>query len=259
MKSTTQTPAPSLAKHLLTGLALGTSLLLAGPLAAQDCLSSQGVEHCPVGDATLHATADGLTVQNHGGSSGVSSRFSPTILWSADMEVPQGEVEHTEMASISGGEATSHLYFTPEGDGQLIRPTFTGNSSNPTYSLLVYRDGVLQASAGGIYAGDGLSNSTTTSPRKIRVVVFGVVVWDSHRRRNRFSIAPTGGCIWAVSFDQAVGIQMPNGDMVQGDEVVFAEEVDGPGHYPYLGFEAIETRSSVSGFSVSNELVEGAG
>ncbi|MEM8932803.1 MAG: hypothetical protein AAGE94_16585, partial [Acidobacteriota bacterium] len=191
---------------------------------------------------------------------GVRSTFDPTTLWHADVTFPESEVEHTTLSSISGGESTSRLVFEPEGEAHRVSATFTGSSATPTYSVMVYDDGVLQAAAGGLYGGEGEPGAFRTGPNKIRIVIGSVVVWDSNRRRrNRFSIAPPGGCNWGVSYDQAVSVQMPDGSMVQGDEILFAEDVDGPGHYPYLGFEAIETVTSVSSFTIRGEFVEGDG
>ncbi|NJO56686.1 MAG: hypothetical protein HC834_10555 [Rhodospirillales bacterium] len=52
------------------------------------------------------------------------------------------------------------------------------------------------------------------------------------RHRQSFSIAPAGGCNWVTSFDQMATIQLPDGLWVEGNEIRFAEDVDGPGHYP---------------------------
>ena len=52
---------------------------------------------------------------------------------------------------------------------------------------------------------------------------------------------------------------LPDGNRVVGDEVRFEEDVQGPSHYPYLGFEAIATRSTADSFTVVNEMAEGTG
>ncbi|MEM8934539.1 MAG: hypothetical protein AAGE94_25320, partial [Acidobacteriota bacterium] len=237
-------------------LCLVATGLISGPLSAQSCQSFAGIDHCAVGGATLGLSAEGLVVQTASGvgDDGVRSAFAPTTLWEADVIFPDDEVEHTVLSSISGGEVTSRLIFEPDGEGQRIRATFTGSSAVPTTSLLVYDGGVLQAAVGGLDASDGAPNALRHGPSKAIGNIFGPKK-RRPRRPVRFSIAAPGGCNWGVSFGETVDLQMPDGSIVQGDEVVFAEEVDGPGHYPYLGFEAIEIATSVSTFTILGDFV----
>lgn len=253
---------------LFSAFALAAALL-AGPALAQDCVEFQGIDHCPVGEATLGLSEDGLVVQNQGGVSGVSSRFSPTVHWNGQMEFPPGLPHQTTLSSISGGETTSRLLIEPEGNGFRARATFTGASEQPTYSVLIYRDGVLQGALGGFDGSEpGKSADRPTKPAtrgdgpqdKVALYVDGIYWgeidiwwwWDFH-----FFIAPPGGCNWGMSFSQAVPFQLPNGEQVLGDQVVFAEDVRGDGHYPYLGFESIETATTAPGFTITDELAEG--
>lgn len=249
--------------------ALLTGLVLAAPAQAQDCVPFQGIDHCPVGLAVLTAGADGLTVSGPGGGQdGVAARFAPTTFWTAQLELPAGPGNNqaTHFSSISAGEVTSELHVTPE-DGRLhLEATFTGDAETSTYSVLIYDDGILTGSLGG-FSGDpgasGVSGKAAGGNRlttKIALYVDGFYMgeiedpwwwpWIS------FGIANTGGCNWGMALDRDATFALPDGNRVVGDEVRFEEDVHGPGHYPYLGFEAIETRSTADSFTVLNEMVE---
>jgi hypothetical protein len=244
--------------------------LVAGPVLAQNCVQFQGIDHCPVGDATLQASSAGLTVQNNGGTAGVSSRFLPTVHWNGQMEFAPGGANKTALSSISNGETTSRLLIEPAGQGYRVRATFTGSSDQPTYSVLVYNKGILAGALGPFDGseptkaagrGDATKPATVVDrpEEKVAVYVDGIYWgnydfwwWDFV-----FFIAPTGGCNWGLNLEQAVSVRMPNGQTVVGDEIRFSEDIHGSGHYPYLGFESIETVSTAQSFAITGELAEG--
>lgn len=253
--------------------ALLAGLVLAAPAQAQ-CVPYQGIDHCPVGSAVLSAGSNGLTVSGLGaeGNDGVISRFDPTTFWNAQIALPAGPDSTTEthFSSISAGEVTSELNIAPENGRLHLEATFTGDAATSTYSVLIYKDGILQGSLGG-FSGDpgqgkvtgkasganGLENVT----QRIALYVDGIYMgqidepwwwpWVS------FGIANGGGCIWGLQTVNDVTFSLPDGNNVVGDEVRFMEDVRGPGHYPYLGFEAIETRTTAESFTVVNEMAEG--
>lgn len=252
---------------LTASLILVAAAFLAGPAMAQNCVDFQGIGHCPVGNAKLSLSPQGLDVQNLGGASGVSSRFSPTVHWNGQFEFQPGSQHGTALASISGGETTSRLLIEPEGNGYRARATFTGSSTQPTYSVLVYNNGILQGALGG-FDGSGNTKSFAKPVRegdrpeeKVAVYVDGIYWgdydfwwWDFV-----FFISPsTGGCNWGVTLQDPVTVRMPDGNEVVGDEIRFSEDVRGSGHYPYLGFESIETVSTAPGFRITGELAEGS-
>lgn len=263
MKKTSVTP--------LTCFALLAGLVLAAPVAAQDCVPFQGIDHCPVGLAVLSAGPDGLTVSSPGGDGqdGVVSRFAPTTFWNAQFAIPAGAGNNqaTHFSSISAGEVTSELDITPE-DGRLqLEATFTGDAETSTYSVLIYDDGTVVGSLGN-FSGEGDQNKLSGKAgggnrltQRIALYIDGIYMgqieepwwwpWVS------FGIANGGGCIWGVQMAHDVTFSLPDGSQVVGDEVRFEEDVRGPGHYPYLGFEAIETRSTAESFTLANEMAEG--
>lgn len=254
-----------------TCLALLAALVLAAPATAQECVPYQGIDHCPVGLAVLSAGPDGLTVTSPGGSGedGVVSRFAPTTFWNARLAIPAGAGNNqaTHFSSISAGEVTSELDITPENGRLHLEATFTGDAETSTYSVLIYDDGILVGSLGN-FSGEGDGNQLSGKAagknrlaQKIALYIDGIYMgqieepwwwpWVS------FGISNGGGCIWGMQMAHDVTFSLPDGNHVVGDQVRFEEDVRGPSHYPYLGFEAIETRSTAESFRVVNEMAEG--
>jgi len=249
------------------------ALALAAPAQAQDCVPFQGIDHCPVGYAVLSAGADGLSVSGLGpdGQDGVVSRFDPTTFWIAQLALPAGAGANpaSHFSSISAGKVTSELDIAPE-DGRLhLEATFTGDAESSTYSVLIYNDGLLVGSLGGFSGEPGknqLAGKAAGGNRisaKIALYVDGIYMgqieepwwwpWVS------FGISNNGGCNWGLQMARDATFTLPDGNRVVGDEVRFEEDVQGPSHYPYLGFEAIATRSTADSFTVVNEMAEGTG
>lgn len=251
---------------LLVGL-----VLLAAPAEAQNCVAFQGIDHCPVGLAVLSADADGLTVSGLGpdGQDGVESRFNPTTFWNAQLALPAGPNNNqaTHFSSISAGKVTSELDIAPVNGRLHLEATFTGDAETSTYSVLIYNDGILVGSLGG-FSGDpgqnslsGKSSGGNSLSTRIALYVDGIYMgqidepwwwpWVS------FGISNNGGCNWGMQMANDATFSLPDGNVVVGDEVRFEEDVKGPSHYPYLGFEAIATQSTANTFTVVNELAEG--
>lgn len=254
----------------LACFALLAALALAPPAQAQECVTFQGIDHCPVGLAVLNADADGLTVSGLGpeGQDGVVSRFAPTTFWNAQLALPAGPGNNqaTHFSSISAGKVTSELDIAPQNGRLHLEATFTGDSESSTYSVLIYDDGILKGSLGG-FSGDpgagklsGKASAANRLSTKIALYIDGIYMgqieepwwwpWIS------FGIANNGGCNWGVQMAGDVTFALPDGNQVVGDEVRFTEDVRGPSHYPYLGFEAIATRTTAESFTVMNELAE---
>ena len=257
----------------LACLALLAALVLSAPAQAQaqDCVSFQGIDHCPVGLAVLSTDSNGLNVSSPSGDGqdGVVSRFAATTFWNAQLGLPGGAGNNpaTHFSSISADKVTSELDITPENGRLHLQATFTGDSDSSTYSVLIYDHGILQGSLGG-FSGDPANQkaSATTAggnhlSRRFALYVDGMYmgqfdnswlwIWLS------FSISSNGGCNWGMILPQETTFSLPNGQQVTGDEVRFEEDVQGPSHYPYLGFEAIQTQSTAGSFTIANEMAEG--
>lgn len=268
-------------------LALAVSLALPGAAAAQGCVPFQGIDHCPVGDATLEALPDGggLLVSGLGpaANDGVASRFAPTTLWNAQLEFPEGTSMNrtVNLSSISGGEVTSELLIQATDGRYQLGASFTGSADESTYAVLVYRQGILQGGVGGFSSGLTSSGATETrrSPQSSLSTINDryctecqptVEVnapdelpnwwWDYifGRYGHGFQIRGDGGCSWSMGFRGDVLVTLADGSEFVGDEIRFDEEVHGPGHYPYLGFESIEIESSTGSVTILDELAQGA-
>lgn len=255
----------------LTCFALLAGLVLAAPAPAQECVPYQGIDHCPVGLAALSVGPDGLTVSSPGGSGedGVVSRFAPTTFWNAQFALPAGAGNNqaTHFSSISAGEVTSELDIAPKNGRLQLEATFTGDSETSTYSVLIYDDGILKGSLGG-FSGEPDENKTSGKAaggnrltQRIALYIDGIYMGQIEEPWwwpwITFGIANDGGCNWGIQLANDVTFSLPDGNRVVGDEVRFEEDVRGPSHYPYLGFEAIETRSTAESFRVVNEMAEG--
>lgn len=275
-------------RHLL---AAASALVLAGwfpgQTAAQDCVSAFDMEHCPLGSATLDVTPDGQGLEVTGlgpdGESGVSSHFEPTTFWSARTLFigDSSEAPSVHLASISGGAATSHLSLESDGEAYYLSASFTGQAQDSTYSMLVYLDGVLQGGVGGVSSNLGsVAGKSQAAPSgsafskahqslcsdcqpdltaAIAALDARMVAWlawiDSFRWG--FGIRNDGGCSWSTSLPAAASVTLPNGSEFVGDEIRLVEEVQGSGHYPYLGFESIEGRTSAEGLRIVDESTGG--
>lgn len=256
----------------LTCFALLAGLVLAAPALAQECVPFQGIDHCPVGLASLSVGPDGLSVDSPGGSGddGVVSRFAPTTFWRGEFAIPAGSGTNqaTHFSSISGGNVTSGLDITPVNGRLQLEATFTGDSESSTYSVLIYDDGILVGSLGN-FSGDpdagnkvsGKAGGKNRLGQKIALYIDGIYMGQIEEPWwwpwVTFGIANNGGCNWGVGIGHDVLFTLPDGNRVVGDEVRFTEDVKGPNHYPYLGFEAIETRSTASTFTLTDEMAEG--
>ena len=104
-------------RTILTCFALVAGLVLVVPAQAQQCVPFQGIDHCPVGLATLSVGPDGLTVDSPSGDGGdgVVSRFAPTTFWKGQFAIPAGTDNNqtTHFSSISAGKVTSKASTSP--------------------------------------------------------------------------------------------------------------------------------------------------
>ena len=136
--------------------------------------------------------------------------------------------------------------------------------------MLIYNDGILVGSLGNFSgdpdAGNQLSGKNKLGAKNQLVQKIALYIDGIYMGQIRepwwwpwvtFGIANNGGCDWGIGMAHDVMFSLPDGNQVMGDEVRFSEDVKGPNHYPYLGFEAIETRSTASTFTLTEEMAEG--
>ena len=264
-------------------LALASALLLAftltGPAMAQPCVPFFDMLHCPLGSADLGVSRDGQSLEASGlgpqGEDGVASHFEPSTFWNGQTRFlgePNG-APSVHLSAVSGGTVTSQMSLDTDGDVYYLNASFTGQAENSTYSMLVYREGVLQGAAGGIpSASSAASAKARTAPAAgpfssapqtlcsdcqpdlsaiIAALDAAMLEWlawiDSFGWG--FGIQNNGGCTWGASLPAAARVTLPDGNEYIGDEIRLVEEVPASGHYPYVSFESIETRTSAESVS----------
>ncbi|HVZ37712.1 MAG TPA: hypothetical protein VHI13_00395 [Candidatus Kapabacteria bacterium] len=68
-----------------------------------------------------------------------------------------------------------------------------------------------------------------------------------------------GACDWVISNDRGSGttIQLPDKQVVEGNEIRFVEVVDGDGCYPYHGTDQIDVIGNIDSYNILAEYVEG--
>lgn len=262
----------------ILSLALLASVGFTGAAAAQGCVPFKDIDHCPVGGALLGMAPDGsgLEVSYLGqeGNDGVSSRFAGATQWDARIEFtnPSTEPSSVTLTARANGEATSRATVRPVEGGYLMQAAFTGASGASTYSALIYNDGVLQGAVGGIRsAGSGGQGAPSvaappafqSTTAQVAVYVDGMYWGELDLDRNwwwwgfGFGIMSNGGCTWGIQMAAAREIALPDGNIVEGDEIRLIEEVRGGGHYPYVTFDSIQVTSSVESFKVTSEITAG--
>ncbi|HBL31013.1 MAG TPA: hypothetical protein DD490_29650 [Acidobacteria bacterium] len=222
-------------------------LLTAAPaFAGADCVKYAGLDHCAIGAATLEVNGDVLQVSGTGdaGEDGVASVLpADTVDWQAGVRFSGGNSSsRAALGAEAGGEVISRALVEPGDDGLHLSATFTGSDGPGTHSILIYRDGRLVGSQGGV-EGDRYLNIDDWFDLYWEI-------WDLIGFHNRVA---NGACVWTFGLGEPLALTLPNGTKVKGDEIHFVEEVAAGGHYPYVSFDGITLRSSLDLQIVSEE------
>lgn len=265
----------------LGNLLSGAVLALVLPLSqanAQECVLYSGLNHCGLGSARVSLTSTGVRVDNGTttGQDGVAINTGQATNWTAATFV-EGDgtstASRTVLSSVSEGSSTSTATLDQRGDQVSYASTFTGAGSGTTYSLLVYRQGILQASVGGVRSGTigviSVPNPGWTPYCRPVGQTYNQCInsciqnryincnYCSIPCRNTFHTTPRASCEWR--FDVAhPSLRLPDGRIVQGDSIVMSEEVNAPSQYPYLGFDQIRIQTTAKTTLISNESVVSA-
>lgn len=253
------------------------ALTFAGPAGAAECVTFEGLQHCPVGGATLATTPEGLRVGNFSasGQDGVNISLDLATSWTAEYNNAafSSAYHQTLFTAVAEGAATStaRLGVTNEASGckKSLAATFTGAGEKSTYSALVYRGGVLQAAVGGVQSGQIAARSIGGGPgcrprwqtyaQCIQICTNGG--WPCGYCSNPcppdrvgFHTRANGACVWDFAGPLS-DWQLSDGRRVQGDQVVLVEEVQEAGSYPYLTFDAIQIQGNPNWFELFVESV----
>lgn len=236
--------------------ALGVSALVVAlggigqPAQASPCLTFAGLQHCPVGGASLSINQGQLMVAGTSGVSGVSIATPGATAWSGEslIKLRNGAGDVLKSSSISQGQVTSSTQAHRVVGGHVLSATFTASGGTPTFRAQVYRDGVLQGTSTGNPSG---SNAAVMSGP---VVLAG---WEDLKWPS-FIVAAGGSCTWVyrTSTGGDREITLANGQTFLGDEIRFAEEVQSAGAYPYLTFDGLVFEGNLQGTKFTSETVK---
>ena len=227
--------------HLACLAACAAALLLtASPAVAGGCVTFSDLEHCPIGEASLSVSDAGLQVSGvgSGGNDGVAIALPEIRDWEAGFQISGGDNSlRVILGAESGGEEISRAQVVAEDDGTHLSATFTGADGPGTYSILVYDDGILVGSQGGVGSGAGDYVNVNTLPYLVQTDPWAHTGFHNDR-------VTSGSCVWTFGFAEDLRFTMPDGVELEGDAIHLVEEVGGAGHYPYVAFDGITLRSS---------------
>jgi len=209
----------------------------------------QGLPHTPVGYAALQLdpARGALDVVGLGstGKDGVAVRKDGSTSWTARVEVPVAATQllNLSWSALADGRRIGSGLLRQNGDTLEMSGVFTGATTTPTFSAQVYNNGRLVGAVG----------SQPPSARVFFPITICTWVPEQCRIAAEFHTLDDGACMVKIVGSSAVPIRLPNGTIVTGNEVRLVEEVRPAGHYPYLGFDTMVTRSDAPSFAIVAE------
>ncbi len=275
---------------LLAAMACGVTLAIAGcdgrsiapesrpqsiaggsksPTVLTECASIfTGIEHCSIGTADLAADAAAGTVVirdfDADGGNGVSSFFPDAAEWSQSARTDFGTRAGARLhfAAISDEQAVSTLDIVRTGATTLqFTPVFTaGDGGSSRFHVHVFNDGVLRGGAehinpnttipivGIVGSGDDDRDGGDRPRRKFKSV-------RSQHRGSGYQWQSTGACEWSqlvMRPGAKFSVRLPNGTVLDGDEVLFTEEV-AEGHTAYTDFQRIDVTGNIVSYTIADE------
>jgi hypothetical protein len=248
----------------ILALAAACALVAALPAGAQECATFSGVEHCPLGTATLNQTAEGLAVEGFGDSdtNGVALSFADATSWRGQVNA-EGNGEATaylRTAAIADGVTSSTATFEQNGDLFELSATFTGSGADSTYSAMVYNDGVFQGGVGGLDNDQRaiyVDRNDPLNPWQDPDPYWWWPWWWPWGGWGFDILATNQACQWTVGFEVPVSLHLADGTQVMGDEVRLVEEVSPGGGYVYLSFDGITAQGDLTSFTFTGETLAG--
>ncbi|RKH68199.1 hypothetical protein [Corallococcus llansteffanensis] len=225
--------------------------------AAQQCLNQfDGITSCALGRAKLATVKEGLAVSGLlAKTDGVSSTFTKAVKWEQRSAVSLGQAGGLQLAARDADQVVSTLRITPgrEANTVIMAPTFTGSPGGSSYTMNIYRGGVLQGSSP---QPAGMMITFTNWRDFLRWAEMHA--WflndfdiDMHSRR---AAADVGACVWRMGAENNTFTVDVNGKPVVGDEVEFVETI-ADGAYPYRHFTGIDVNAVASQFTIRSESI----
>lgn len=218
---------------LLAGGLLGIGAVTAPARAVAStppCLTFAGLQHCPVGGATLQLPPGGDRIEvnnpNQAIGAGVAIALPDATSWRGTL-LPlfsAGTTPVLQSSALSDGVVTSRSEARKIGTKVAFSASFTGSVQDRKFTAHVYRGGVLVGSVPHI-------PSDTPGGWAASTILVQMLI--------EFVVAPAGQCEWLYSFTSDQNIQLPDGRVLIGNELRLVEEVNPSGGYAYTSFDGL--------------------
>jgi len=229
---------------------------------SDNCNATKALNRCAMGSAVLEYNQEfgDLTATNLNDlRSGISSVFAPTRNWqqAVDADIPEQDGQQITAVAYNQGNVESDLRVGRGSNPSLLQLTPTFLAGDGIYNVEVYNQGQLVATQ---------PNVPPTSPptaaargkfwRWVKFHVrFGPASLQRQKGNSLSAKGETGACEWVVSDDlgPSTSITLPDGRVVQGNEIRFTEVVDGSGRYPYHTTDRIDVLTNIGTYTVLAE------
>lgn len=233
-------------------------------LLSADCNSTLAVDRCGDGGAELSYKSDGvLSVSNlNAEADALISNFDKGHVWKTNAQIGHISNPSLSFTAYDGTSRQSTLYTTVTAENpqvQNIKPVFYAGDG--IYNVEVYSRRELVATQNNL--------SLDSPPVQVDRIIW-IWWWEllfliedlffSQQRGKAGSFTSgdqsvAGACKWVVSNypGPSSKIRLPDGTIVEGDEIRFTEVVEGDGRYPYHSVDRIETRGNVGEYTVFSE------
>lgn len=233
--------------QIVTALMVG-----AAPANAQSsAVVFQGLTHTAVGAATLRLdpNREALDVSGLGpaGEDGVATKAGAATSWTARIAaaVWGGLPLRVSWSALADGRRIGSGLMQQTGANLEMSAVFTGATTMPTYSGLVYNNEKLVFAIGGLPPTAHFFlpfDMCRSVPQYCQIAI-------------EFHTLPDGACMVKATTPKAGPIRLPNGAIVTGNEVRLVEEVRPQGQYPYEGFHTMMLQSDAPSFAIFSETV----
>ena len=244
-------------------------LAFALPCSAQQCVTFEGLTHCPIGSGMLNISNGFLYAVNAQSGDGVSINLPKTTSWSGQMRFGNTRKHAVvQQEARANGAVISTSEMRINQNGLMFKASFTGQVQS-TYSVII-RDakGVLTGAQGGVTS----SSQVVANPGDMDWHPWGQgPIWPSDDYTDPepdidedpepdidvdFKRLSSGACSWTLSFGGSMTFNLPNGSSVTGSSIQMVEEVGAGQQYAYLNFDEITVRSDTDSIIISGETFE---
>ncbi|WP_242592335.1 hypothetical protein [Corallococcus exiguus] len=236
------------------------------------CVESSGLKHCGLNGASVKETGEGVRVESQDPSvkGGVVIHTEAATNWTAGMFIEGVGDEQTSQTvfSSTSKEGNTSTATLEQVNGEVgYSAAFVRGAEKSTYSVFIYRDGVLQASMGGIRSGETLVRSVPNPDLTPTVRPLGMT-YDAcmqgcirlncagicaHLYNGAQRTLPGGSREWQFDVSHPE-LHLKDGRVVEGDEIVMREELRKSDRQPQaVGVEQIQIQTTAPVIDLRDE------